>query len=196
MSPVVAVLSPLSTELRAESQIGSWYYTARGMGAPVRLIASVRLCIELQTTRVQVLFMQNASVLPAADADCVNEWLDASSTAILIQRSGFSGMFDEIGQRRQQSVLTPALATQRVLDNPAEVLGVAAAAATKAHAWVVGGSTAVGWQLAPFANSSTLVLHGLQFNTSSSRACPAGHPYIYGSVRRLCVKPASQTNRH
>eukprot|EP01052_Picozoa_sp_SAG31_P046607 SAG31_NODE_8981_length_1353_cov_1.515949_1_plen_296_part_00 len=180
-----------------EQQIGSWYHAIRLLGVPVRLIASARLCSELNFTGVRVLLMQSTAVLPTVDANCVNEWLLGTKGSTLIYRAGVSGMYDEIGQLRTQSAIQSASASRHILDNPGDVLGLAPEATVKALAWVVGSSLTSGkvaWQLAPYSNSSMLLLHGLRFNSSKSSSCPVGHPYMYGSTDAgfyCCSVPAS-----
>ena len=178
-SPLVAVLSPLSTELRGERQVGSWFEAARVLGVPVRLASSERLCTEL-TDAVRVLLMQNVSVMPRADAECVNGWVKQSG-GTLIHRLNSTAMFDEIGQLRSTSAV---LLGPRVLNNVDDELSIESTSAVKDLAWVEGsGSGAAQWQLTPYTNSSTLVLHGLLLSSGGgSDKCPAaGHPYIYGS---------------
>ena len=177
-SPLLAVLSPLSTELRGERQVGSWFQVARAMGVPVRLASSNRLCTEL-TDAVRVLLMQNASVMPRADAECVNRWVNQSDRRAIIQRDGSSAMFDEIGQLRASSAILP---NARVLNNPGANLTPESVSILKAEAWVMQSANATQWQLTPYVNASTVVLHGLLLSSEGgSSQCPADHRFIYGS---------------
>jgi hypothetical protein len=210
-SPLLAVLSPLSTELRGERQVGSWFQAARAMGVPVRLVrlskltvafshshsqanhvpycwnnqaSSERLCMEL-TDAVRVLLMQDASVMPRADAECVNRWLNQSdsrtdvNSRTLIQRDGSSAMYDEIGQLRASSAIVP---NARVLNSAADSLTAESASAVKAEAWVQQSSSVTQWQITPYVNASTVVLHGLLLSSGGGSAkCPADHRFIYGS---------------
>jgi hypothetical protein len=202
-SSLVAVLSPLSTELRGERQVGSWFEAARGLGVPVRLASSERLCTEL-TDAVRVLLMENVSVMPRADAECVNGWVKQSG-GTLIHRLNSTAMFDEIGQLRSTSAV---LLGPRVLNNVDDDLSVESTSTVKALAWVKSsdntdwvegsGSGVAQWQLTPYTNSSTLVLHGLLLSSGGgSDKCPvAGHPYIYGSDSAgwyCCSVPATTT---
>jgi hypothetical protein len=197
LAPLVAVLSPLSTELQGERQVGSWFEAARRLGVPVRLVSSQRLCGELSgRSTVRVLLMQSVCVMPRADADCVNRWVERGG-GTLIQRDGISAMFDELGQPRPTSAVAPGA---RVLNNAAEGFTPESADVVKALAWIEESAQGTAqWQLTPYrtANDSTLVLHGLLLQSSGgSPACPAAMPFIYGSHTAgyyCCSVPATSS---
>eukprot|EP01046_Picozoa_sp_COSAG06_P068407 COSAG06_NODE_18178_length_900_cov_0.920100_1_plen_135_part_10 len=124
--------------------------------------------------------MQNVSVMPRADAECVNGWVKQSG-GTLIHRLNSTAMFDEIGQLRSTSAV---LLGPHVLNNVDDELSIESTSAVKDLAWVEGsGSGAAQWQLTPYTNSSTLVLHGLLLSSGggSDNCLVVGHPYIYGS---------------
>lgn len=191
VAPLAAVVSPLSTELQGEAQIGSWFEQARELGVPVCLISSERLCSELPNMQLRVLLMQNVAVMPRDVADCVNDWI-ASSGGIVVRHNTSTAMFDEIGQRRAASALLPS---ERLLHNPTKILGPTALVVVDALRWA---ASSTRWQLTPYANSSTLVLHGLALDNGDRppSSCPKTNPYPYGTKaagRYCCSLPATTT---
>lgn len=193
VSPIAAVLSPISTEIRGEPQIGSWFIGARTAGAATTLIADRQLC-RLLGPRVRVLLLQNASVMAASDARCIAQWFNNHSSSFLI-RTGNSAHYDEVGFVRPQSILPPiGLARQYVEDG--DSLSVAATAIISQHAWRA--PTAEQWQLTPYIDSEAsgvAVVHALWLGATSAD-CPAKQPYAYGvntSGLYCCSVPATRS---
>ena len=88
-------------------------------------------------------------------------------------------MYDEIGQLRASSAIVP---NARVLNSAADSLTAESASAVKAEAWVQQSSSVTQWQITPYVNASTVVLHGLLLSSGGGSAkCPADHRFIYGS---------------